>query len=150
LHSDVRGDVGRWEPEAGKSCALGFEAPGFTVLYSDEGGSDRVAPRRALARAVARRMSLSGFLPYVDGYDALYEGDPGERGVYVDRHAPDKRIFVLRSAEMPSVLIETHNAIDPREALRWEEGPTRDAFASAVAAALVDALGGAMAPRSAK
>ena len=38
---------------------------------------------------------------------------------------------------MPSILVETHNALDDREALRWEEPATRDALAHALAAALI-------------
>jgi N-acetylmuramoyl-L-alanine amidase len=140
LHSDVRGELARWEPEPGKSCPVSFAAPGFAVLYSDEGDSDRVARRRLLAQTITRRMSEVGFLPYGDGYDALYDEDAATRGMYVDRHAPEKRIFVLRRAEMPSVLIETHNATDPREALRWEDAATRVAFADAVGAALAEVL----------
>ena len=68
------------------------------------------------------------------------EADAAELGVFVDRHAQNQRIFILRRTLMPTILIETHNALDPREADRWTEPRTYDAFAGAVAAALVDAL----------
>jgi N-acetylmuramoyl-L-alanine amidase len=140
LHSDVRGKAERWSPAPGLDCPVATDAPGFAVLFSDEGGPAPVARRLALGRAVARRMSEAGFLPYGGtGYTGLYAPDE-EAGLFVDRHAPEQRIFVLRRAAMPSILIETHNALDPREAERWMEAPTLDAFAAAVAAALGDTL----------
>ncbi len=139
LHSDVRGRVVRWSPGPGRDCPFAEDAPGFAVLYSDEGEPGISARRRAFGRAVAQRMIEAGFLPY-DGaeYAGIYAPDEGERGVFADRHAPEQRIFVLRRAAMPSILVETHNAVDPREAARWSEPATVDAFASAVAAALSD------------
>jgi N-acetylmuramoyl-L-alanine amidase len=143
LHSDVRGHTERWSPAPGRDCPYALDAPGFSVLYSDEGAPGLTARRLALGRAVARRMGEAGFLAY-DGaaYTGLYAPDPFASGLFVDRHTPDQRIFVLRRAAMPSVLIETHNALDPREADRWTDPETLDAFAAAVAAALGEALGG--------
>jgi N-acetylmuramoyl-L-alanine amidase len=143
LHSDVRGQTGeQWNPTPGTDCPLNLGAPGFSVLWSDEGAPEMCARRLALARALARRMGETGFVAYggVD-YGDLYAVDPDVPGVFVDRHAPDQRIFVLRRPVMPSALIETHHAHDPREARRWEEPATHDAFAAAVAAALIEALG---------
>ena len=86
-------------------------------------------------------MTEAGFLPYGGGgYVGLYAADAEVPGVFVDRHAPEQRIFVLRRAPMPSILVETHNALDPREAERWAEPETVDAFAAAIAAAIADAL----------
>ena len=68
-----------------------------------------------------------------------YDADPTP-GVFVDRHAAAQRIFVLRRPSMPSVILETHNALEPREAERWSELATIDAAADALAGALVDAL----------
>jgi N-acetylmuramoyl-L-alanine amidase len=142
LHSDVRGHAERWSPAPGQSCAVSGDAPGFAVLYSDEGDGGLVDRRLSLGRAVARRMEEAGFLAYGGAeYAGIYAGDELARGVFVDRHAPDQRIFLLRRTGMPAVLVETHNALDPREARRWETGETLDAFAAAVAAALADALG---------
>lgn len=152
LHSDVRGTVGRWSPgprygrepgSAGGSpaheCRIAVDAPGFAVLYSDEGEPAPAAGRLALGRAMARRMVEAGFLPYGGAaYAGLYAPDDDAPGVFVDRHALDQRIFVLRRATMPSILVETHNALDPREASRWSAPETLDAFADAVAAALAD------------
>ena len=86
-------------------------------------------------------MEEAGFLAYDGGeYTGLYAPDAVQRGVFVDRHEPDKRIFVLRRPTMPAILVETHHALDPREVTRWEEPATLDAFATALAAALLDAL----------
>jgi len=61
--------------------------------------------------------------------------------VFVDRRTPlRRRVFLLRAPRMPSIIIETHHALDYRESARWAEPRTHDAFAAAVAAALVDAL----------
>ena len=144
LHSDVRGKIESWAPEPGRSCSIALDAPGFAVLYSDEGAASMTSGRLALGRAVARHMTEAGFLPYGGAaYAGLYGADEQERGVFVDRHAPERRIFVLRRAAMPSILVETHNALDPREASRWATGEVLDAFAAAVAAALAETLGGA-------
>ena len=141
VHSDVRRRPDRWSPSPGKSCPVSYEAPGFSVLYSDEGGAAKASPRRLLAQAAARRLTEVG-LPAHDGseYAPSYEADPIQAGVFIDRHAPERRIFVLYMPSMPSILIETHHALDPREAQRWSEPATMDAFAAATAAALVDAL----------
>jgi N-acetylmuramoyl-L-alanine amidase len=140
LHSDVRGRIDRWSPSPGRSCPLALDAPGFAVLYSDEGEPALASLRLSLGRAMARRMDQAGFLPYGGAEYAASYAPGGAPGVFVDRHAPDQRIFVLRRAAMPSILVETHNALDAREALRWEDPETLDAFAAAVAAALADAL----------
>lgn len=140
LHSDVRGHASEWAPAPSRRCPITLEAPGFSVLYSDEGDASLTAARLALGRAVARRMEQAGFLAYGGAsYAGLYAGDE-IRGVFVDRHAPEQRIFLLRRTPMPAVLIETHHALDPREAARWTRPETLDAFADAVAAALTDAL----------
>ena len=57
------------------------------------------------------------------------------------RHRPGQRIFMLRKPAIPSVIIETHHAWDPREEARWTRGEPWPAFGAAVAAALVQALG---------
>src|SRR5262249_39355063 len=61
LHSDVRGRTERWSPSPGKECPMALDAPGFAVLFSDEGDPALVARRVALGRAVARRMVEAGF-----------------------------------------------------------------------------------------
>jgi len=115
--------------------------PGFSVLWSDEGEAELVSKRQSLARATARHMREAGFFAYGGvEYGDLYAVDAEVSGVFVDRHVPDKRIFVLRRPTMPSILIETHHALDPREARRWDDPTTLEVFASAVASALVDVL----------
>ena len=140
LHSDARlGDGWTQDPHTG--CWSGLGAPGFTVLYSDEGPEDRVEARLRLARAVSARMAEAGFLPY-DGsdYQGLYGADEAE-GVFVDRHPVGKRIWMLRAVRAPLVIVETHQAVDPEEVARWDEPATLDAFASALRAAVADAAG---------
>jgi N-acetylmuramoyl-L-alanine amidase len=167
LHSDVRGKSEPWEPapadpgsrailpggapfSPGMSCPRSLAAPGFSVLWSDEGEAELRDRRLGLARAVARRMGEAGLLPYGGAeYTGLYERDAAQPGVFVDRHAPDQRIYVLRRPSMPSILIETHHALDPREAERWTEPRTLDAFAAALAAALIDALADRVEPAGA-
>ncbi len=139
LHSDVRGRSERWSPVFGLDCAFSLGAPGFSVLWSDEGDASLVAQRLNLSRALAKQMKSAGFLPYLgEQYTGLYEMDSAEPGVFVDRHLPGRRIFVLRKPTMPSILIETHHALDPRELCRWEEAETWDAFAAVLAYALIE------------
>jgi N-acetylmuramoyl-L-alanine amidase len=141
LHSDVRKRPDPWSPSQSARCPVSYGARGFSVLYSDEGSEADVGRRRLLARETAFRLAETGLLPY-DGaeYAHLYEADPLEPGVFADRHAPEQRIFVLYHPKMASILIETHHALDPLEATRWSEAATLDAFAAAIAAALVGAL----------
>lgn len=141
LHSDVRGTVRAWSPVPGLTTRAAVDAPGFTVLHADEGDPALAARRRDLAVSVAAAMHEAGFFPYGGAaYQGLYAPDPDQPGAFVDRHEPAKRIFVLRRAPMPSIIVETHNALDPREAARWDEAHTRRAFAMALARGLVDAL----------
>jgi N-acetylmuramoyl-L-alanine amidase len=135
LHSDVRGKA---DPE--RSCPTSRDAPGFSVLWSDEGSPALVASRLALSRRTAEALTILGLSAYGgEEYAGLYAGD-STPGVFVDRHDPDERIFVLREPTMPSIIVETHNAWDDREAQRWTEPSTRDAFADALAQALVSFL----------
>lgn len=136
LHSDVRGHAAALPGPEG--CLCSESAPGFSVLWSDEG--EAAAARLRLARSMARAMSGAGF-PFYDGAEyETYEADPDCGGVFVDRHALAKRIYVLRKPPMPSVIMETHNARDPREAHRWRARKTREVFFGAVAAGLVEFL----------
>lgn len=140
LHSDSRaGDFWGIHPQTG--CYQSRGGLGFSVLWSDEGNPDLVTARANLARAIARRMASVGFLPYsgID-YPGLYDADPVP-GVFVDRHAASKRIMLLRRPTVPSVIVETHQALDPGEAARWEEPATRAAFAGALGLALGDVGG---------
>lgn len=141
IHSDVRGDPEKWAPEPGLECLRTHDAPGFSVLWSDEGSDELNAARLGLARHIAAQMAEAGFPKYGGReYEGLYEADSEQDSVFVDRHEMDKRIFVLRRPTMASVIVETHNALDSREAERWEEPETREAFHAAMAASLIEAL----------
>ncbi|HVE85192.1 MAG TPA: N-acetylmuramoyl-L-alanine amidase [Myxococcales bacterium] len=138
LHADARGMAHAWEAAPGTLCWRNDDTPGFSVLYSDRGDADLNAARRRLARAVARRMSAAGLLPY-DGrdYPGLYLNDSRQPGAFIDR----RYLYVLRKPEVPSVIVETHHFLDLEEAARWQEPRTLEAFAAAVASALGEALG---------
>jgi len=137
LHSDARAGVtSGLDPRTGHWWTAG--AAGFAVLWSDEGSAPLVDARLAWARALARRMVEAGFLAYHgDDYQGLYAPD-AVPGVFVDRHAPGRRIRLLRRPTVPSLLVETHEAHDPEEVARWSEPATHAAFASAVLASIAD------------
>jgi N-acetylmuramoyl-L-alanine amidase len=141
LHSDARGEAFWWEATPGQRCLRQDSTPGYSVLWSDETAEPLRTRRVTLARGLARRIGEAGFLPY-DGVDylSLYAGDPEHPGVFVDRHEPGLRIMMLRRPRVPSVIIETHHALDFEEAARWKESRTLEAFAAAVAQGLVDGL----------
>lgn len=139
LHSDTRAGDG-WSRSPTTGCWEGHGATGFAVLYSDSGKSSLVEARLRLARAVALRMVEAGLPAYGGGdYPGLYDPDPQVPGVFVDRHAPGKTIRMLRATQVPLVIVETHQAVDPDEAARWDEPATLHAFASAIRAATLDA-----------
>jgi N-acetylmuramoyl-L-alanine amidase len=139
LHSDARSGSG-WGPDARTGCLRSDEASGFSVLWSDEGSERLVAARRRLARAVAARMIEAGFPAYSGEDYGAYGADPDHPGVFVDRHEPSKRIAMLRRPTSPSIIVETHQALDPAEVARWNEPRTTEAFAWALARGLVDGL----------
>jgi len=136
LHSDYRGQrfMIDGQHESGEWCLKTTDSPGLAVLVSDE-GSDVLRERRlALARSVAEALWEAGFA-WFDGYQhgESYDGDLVP-GVYRDRRG----LMMLRRPGVPSILIETHNALDPNEVARWDEAPTQDAFFRAVTKGLVD------------
>jgi N-acetylmuramoyl-L-alanine amidase len=137
LHADARGTAYAWEAAPGMACFRNDEVPGFSVLYSDRGGPALNAARRSLARAMARRMALAGLGVY-DGrnYPGLYLDDAEQPGAFIDR----RHLYVLRKPSVPSIIVETHHSLDLEEAARWKEPRTLEAFAAAVAGALVEAL----------
>ena len=136
IHSDARGQALLLPLPDGRLCPRQDAAPGFSVLWSDEGKVKIISRRHALARGLARRLAAAGFTAY-DGFDYtnLYDGD-AQPGVFVDRRPSAKRVFVLRKPTMPSVIIETHNAFDFEEVARWREDRTLEVFAAVVASAL--------------
>jgi len=134
LHSDVRAEamVDNGTSEEGHTCWRDDSEPGFTVLVDDRTAPEEAANRLALAREIAQAMTAAGFLPWVgDNYDGLYERDEVD-GVWRDRRG----LYMLRNAPVPAVIIETHNAKDGLETLRWEEERTHDAFGRAILVAL--------------
>lgn len=137
LHSDARADAmtANAVSEDGETCWRDDGEPGFTILVADrDAGPQLVARRLALARSLATAMADAGFPPWVgDNYQGLYEADEVP-GVWLDR----RNLFMLRKPRVPSVIIETHNAKDGRETLRWEEPQTHDAFGRAMIAGLID------------
>ncbi|MFP2906556.1 N-acetylmuramoyl-L-alanine amidase [Pyxidicoccus sp. 3LFB2] len=143
LHSDARGMASPWEPAPGQQCYRQDASPGFSVLWSEEADAPLREQRARLARALARGLEHAGFR-YYDGadYTGLYAADSAQPGVFVTRvsEPTHRRIFVLRRPTIPSVIIETHHALDFEEAARWREERTLEAFAAAVAQGLVDAL----------
>jgi N-acetylmuramoyl-L-alanine amidase len=133
IHADARGAVGQWSPRPGETWRIATSSPGFSILWSSRGP---LGPRRqALARALSTHLAAAGFLPYAgDDYTGLYETDPEVPGVYRDLRG----LYVLKDPTVPSVIIETHNALDPREVARWAEPGVAEAFAAAVGAGLDD------------
>jgi len=141
LHSDVRGRAGEWEPSPGRFCQRSRSEPGYAVIYSDEAEPELVERRRSLALEIGAGLKAAGLHTYAGRSYALdYQLDSGERAVFVDRRSPGSRIYVLHRPRMPSVLIETHNALHDREVVRWDEPETREAFAQALVAALYSAF----------
>jgi N-acetylmuramoyl-L-alanine amidase len=147
LHSDARGEAVWWEAAPGQRCLRQDSTPGYSVLWADDTAEPLRTRRVTLARGLAQRLGAAGFLPYngVD-YVGLYDGDPQHPGVFVDRHEPGSRIMMLRRPRIPSVIIETHHALDFEEAARWKEARTLEAFAAAVAQGLVNGLPGSPSP----
>lgn len=136
VHSDIRGTPG--PPSPPFLCGTDASSPGFTVLYSDDRGAE-TAEDLALARAVSRELRGEGFLAYDGGaYAGAYAPDV-EPGVFVDRHPPEKRLFLLRAAPLPAVLVETHHALDPGETLSFATRETAERFGVALARALAAA-----------
>lgn len=148
LHSDSRATKEERHHDPTTGCPSAEGSDGFSVLWSDEGEASLVERRHGLARAVAQELLAAGF-PAYDGadYPGLYASDEAVPGVFVDRHAPGKRIKMLRRPTVPVVIVETHHALDGREVARWNEAETLDAFSGALYAALLT-WAGPVAPTS--
>jgi N-acetylmuramoyl-L-alanine amidase len=135
LHTDVRGELVPWAVgREGQTIYRVDNDPGFSVLYNDHAA--RADEREAVAVALAESLSAAGFPAYLGAdYVGLYEGHTTP-GVYRDRRG----LKMLRGPPMPSVIVETHSAVDFDESLRFREARTQEVFAAAVAAALSRAL----------
>jgi N-acetylmuramoyl-L-alanine amidase len=137
LHTDSRPEhTYEWTNPDGQTVLRNDKARGFTVLYNE--GSPLGPERQRLARDIAIAMAVRGMHPYTAGYGHLYDAD-GVAGVYIDRRG----LKMLRAPEVPSVIIETHHALDYNESLSWREQHTHDVFAAAVADGLVQYFDGA-------
>jgi len=141
LHSDARGAAAWWWPDPKTPCLRNDAEPGLGVLISDEGPVNLVAKRRRLATALMTQLVAAGFPAYGGAdWELMYDLDAAP-GVYVDRREPKRtRVFMLRQREVPTVIVETHHALDFEESARWREARTWEAFSAAVAAGLVEAL----------
>lgn len=129
IHADARGAVGQWSPREGESWRIATSSPGFAILWSNQGPLGR--QREALARSIATHLAEAGFLPYDgDDYTGLYETHAETPGVFRDLRG----LYLLRKPTVPSVIVETHNALDPHEVARFGEPGVADAYASAIAA----------------
>ncbi len=141
VHADVRGEAWAWSvDDDGQTCWRNDGATGFAVLWSEDGEQAMVDRRAKLGRAVSRRLSEAGFERYGgEDYGALYKADEDSLG-WIDIRPRKKSVYFLRaSSKVPTVIVETHQALAPAEVQRWDETATVDAFALAVANALVDA-----------
>jgi len=131
LHTDSRGDTWAWADLPDGEAYRAEGDAGFAVLFNE--GSELGPKRRALARATANALSEAGFPAYPGcHYGGLYDPD-STPGVFIDRRG----LMMLRRPTAPSIIIETHNAKDFDESLRWREEATLDAFSSGIADALL-------------
>lgn len=132
FHSDWRGEPKPKTWPDGRVCDAVDDQRGFAVLWSDEGP---LAERRLpLARGVARQLTATGIPPY----DGSFYGDQylhdDVPGVFTDRRG----LMMLRRPAMPSIIVETHHALDLLEVERFDEAPVREAFADAVIMGIVE------------
>ena len=82
-------------------------------------------------------MTESGFPAYSGAdYRGLYRADDVP-GCFIDIRPEKKSVWMLRaSPSIPTVILETHHALDVEEVRRWTEPETVDAFVDALAVAL--------------
>lgn len=137
LHSDARGEAFAVQQPDGAVCWQNPDAPGFAVLWNDEGAA--LAGREKLGRAVGARLREAGFPAYSgDDYGTLYRQDGVEPSGWIDKRPLKQRVYFLRASATPTVIIETHHALDVEEAARWTQVKTLETFAAAVGAAVLD------------
>jgi N-acetylmuramoyl-L-alanine amidase len=135
LHSDARGEALPLSQGDGGVCWQNLDEPGFAVLWSDDGPA--TAARAKLGRAIGAAMREAGFLAYSGiNYTSLYRQDSVEPSGWIDLRPLKKSVYFLRASKIPTVIIETHHALDPREVARWDEPKTIEALAAAVARSL--------------
>lgn len=137
LHSDARGHAFPVRQASGEVCWENPDAPGFSVLWNDEGPA--FPAREGLGRALGARLREAGFLAYHgEDYAQLYRQDAVEPSGWIDKRPKKKRVYFLRGSAIPTAIIETHHALDVDEVARWNEKRTLEVFSSAVAAAILD------------
>ena len=113
------------------------ERAGLLGVRAD--GLAQLGQRERLGRIVGAKLREAGFFAYTGiNYASLYRQDEKEPSGWIDKRPVKERVFFLRGSQIPTVIIETHHALDEKEVARWEELATADAFAFAVAAALLD------------
>lgn len=131
LHTDARGEVAWFAdtPSDGPTLMAEGDA-GFAVLYNPGGV---LGPERGrLGARMAESLAAAGFPPYPGcHYGGLYDL-ASTPGLFIDLRG----LMMLRRPTMPSIIVETHNAKDFEESLRWREEATLEAFAAAVDDAL--------------
>jgi N-acetylmuramoyl-L-alanine amidase len=141
LHSDARGAARPWL-EGSCISARNDDCPGFSVLWSSEAKDPLARRRRHLAWAMTDALAQAGFKPYLgEDYEGLYLSEPEHPGSFINDETSARRIWFLRTLAVPTVIIETHHALDYEEVARWREMRTRNLFASAVAKGLLDYFG---------
>ena len=81
----------------------------------------------------------AGFPPYGgEEYGGPLPHRDRAQGLFINDETSAQRIWFLRKLAVPTVIIETHHALDYEEVARWREMRTRNLFAFAVAKGLLD------------
>jgi N-acetylmuramoyl-L-alanine amidase len=138
LHSDMRGPTVPYI-EPGCASQRNDMRPGFSVLWSSEGDAKLAERRKDLAWAMTGALTEAGFKPYLgEEYTGLYLTETDHPGSFINDETSARRIWFLRKLEVPTIIIETHHALDYEEVARWREMRTRNLFAFAVARGLLD------------
>ncbi len=164
LHSDSRGLAWPWLPFAypapdpsepapwgpllsgqrssnategtGTVCFRNALAPGYAVLWNDVGPAPTVAARARLGRAVSVALRAVGFGAYHGAdYEGLYKPDPVVGG-FIDLRPNGQNVYFLRASAIPTVIIETHHALDVADVEQWRDPATATHLAEALAHAL--------------
>jgi N-acetylmuramoyl-L-alanine amidase len=140
FHSDVRGEAFEWEPYGpGISCWRNDDARGFAILWSEDGEPNVVSKRQQFGRLMGSALTQAGFPAYSgEDYGYLYRQDPVELSGFIDIRPRKKSVYFLRASKIPTLIIETHHALDPLEVLRFEETKTLDVMAYAIAQATIE------------
>ncbi len=150
IHSDVRGTAWPWQPFEGQptTCYRSGLAPGFAVLWNETSGLEAIVSKRAaLGGAVSAAMQQAHFAVYGgEDYSALYRPSITPGG-WIDVRADGQNVYFLRASKtVPTVIIETHHALDVSEVALWQQPATLNAFAKALATAIERFIASTAAP----